>query len=90
MFFKWIKQHLRVKTFWGETDNAVRLQIHIAIITYCLVGIIEEDLHLERPIVEVMRILSSALLCKEDMLDLFIPSDTKETTANAIQLCFDF
>ena len=90
LFFKWIKQHLRVKTFWGETDNAVRLQIHIAIITYCLVGIIEEDLHLERPIVEVMRILSSALLCKEDMLDLFIHSDTKETTANAIQLCFDF
>lgn len=37
-FFKWIKQHLRVKTFWGGSENAVRIQIHVAIITYCLIG----------------------------------------------------
>jgi transposase len=42
LFFKWIKQHLKVKTFWGTTENAVRLQINIAIITYCLVSIIEK------------------------------------------------
>nr|WP_262897008.1 transposase [Prevotella herbatica] len=62
LFFKWVKQHLRVKTFWGESENAVRIQIHVAIITYCLIGIIERRLNLNRPIVQIMRILCSALL----------------------------
>ena len=53
LFFKWIKQHLKVKSFWGESDNAVRIQIHVAIITYCLIGIIEHDLKLRRPIMQV-------------------------------------
>lgn len=44
LFFKWIKQHLRVKTFWSTTENAVRIRINVAIITYCLVSIIAEDL----------------------------------------------
>jgi IS4 transposase len=65
LFFKWIKQHLKVKSFWGQTDNAVRIQIHVAIITYCLVAIVEHYLKLNRPVVEVMRILSSSLLVKD-------------------------
>jgi len=73
LFFKWIKQHLRVKTFWGRTENAVRIQIHVAIITYCLVGIIEHELQLGRPIVEVMRILGSSLLVKDNIRDLLEP-----------------
>ena len=48
LFFKWIKQHLRVKRFWGENENVVRIQIHVAIITYCLVGIIEHDMQLHQ------------------------------------------
>lgn len=67
LFFKWIKQHLRVKRFWGENENAVRIQIHVAIITYCLVGIIEHDMQLHRPIVEIMRILGSSLLVKDNI-----------------------
>ena len=73
LFFKWIKQHLRVKTFWGESENAVRIQIHVAIITYCLIGIIEHDLQIGRPINEVMRILGSSLLVKDNIRDLFEP-----------------
>lgn len=73
LFFKWIKQHLRVKTFWGDSENAVRIQIHVAIITYCLVGIIEHELKLNRPIVEVMRILGSSLLVKDDIRELLQP-----------------
>jgi IS4 transposase len=72
LFFKWIKLHLRVKFFWGESDNAVRIQIHVAIITYCLIGIIEHDLKLGRPIMQVMRILGSSLLTKDDITELFI------------------
>ena len=71
LFFKWIKQHLRVKTFWGESENAVRIQIHVAIITYCLVAIIEHDLNLGRPVFEVMRILGSSLLVKDNIRELF-------------------
>jgi hypothetical protein len=73
LFFKWLKQHLRVKRFWGESENAVRIQIHSAIITYCLIGIIEHDLKLGRPIVEVMRILGSSLLVKDNIRDLLEP-----------------
>ena len=39
LFFKWLKQHLKIKRFWGTTENAVRIQISVAIITYCLVAI---------------------------------------------------
>ena len=69
--FKWIKQHLRVKRFWGDSENAVRIQIHVAIITYCLIAIIEHDLHLDRPVFEVMRILGSSLLVYDNLRELF-------------------
>ena len=70
LFFKWIKQHLQVKKFWGQSGNAVRIQIHVANITYCLMGIIEHDLEIGRPIVEVMRILGGSMLVKDDLLEL--------------------
>ncbi len=70
LFFKWIKQHLRVKTFWGTSENAVRIQIYTDIITYCLVAIIEHKMNLKRNVYEVMRIMSSALLTKENLRDL--------------------
>ena len=90
LFFKWIKQHLRVKSFWGESENAVRIQIHVAIITYCLIGIIEKKLQLNGPIIQVMRILGSGLLLKENMLDLFFhPALEKEKKADQ-QLNIDF
>lgn len=71
LFFKWIKQHLKVKTFWGESENAVRIQIHVAIITYCLIAIIEHDLKLDRRVFEVMRVLGSSLLVKDNIQELF-------------------
>lgn len=71
LFFKWIKQHLRVKRFWGDSENGVRVQILVAILTYCLVAIIEHDLELDRPVFEVMHILGSSLLVKDDLLKLF-------------------
>ena len=73
LFFKWIKQHLRVKSFWGESENAVRIQIHVAIITYCLVAIIEHDLKFGRPVIEVMRILGNSLLVKDSIQELLAP-----------------
>jgi len=48
LFFKWIKQHLKIKSFWVTSENAVRIQIFCAIIAYCLVAIIGYDLKIER------------------------------------------
>ncbi|MEY2902326.1 MAG: hypothetical protein RLY89_1432 [Bacteroidota bacterium] len=48
LFFKWIKQHLKIKSFWGVSENAVRTQIYIAIITYTLVSIIKAKLKLKQ------------------------------------------
>lgn len=71
LFFKWIKQNLRVKTFSVESENAVKIQIHLAIITCCLIAIIEHDLRLDKPVFEVMRIQGSFLLVKDGILKLF-------------------
>ena len=91
LFFKWIKQHLKVKLFWGESENAVRIQIHVAIITYCLIGIIEHDLKLERPITQVMRILGSSLLTKDPILELFIQSnDVGNSDVEQLEFELDF
>ena len=73
LFFKWIKQHLRVKRFWGESENAVRIQIHVSIITYCLTAIIEHDLKIGRPVFEVMRILGKSVLTTDSIRDLLLP-----------------
>src|SRR5690606_26044061 len=86
LFFKWIKQHLRVKSFWGVSENAVRIQIHVAIITYCLVAIFEHDLKLDRPVVEVMRILGNSLLVKDHIQELLAPMANMANDDNDCQL----
>lgn len=89
-FFKWIKQHLQVKRFWGESENSVRIQIHIAIITYCLIAIIEHDLKIDSPVFEVMRILGKSALTLDNIRDLLQPLKQKEDDKPDVQLYFDF
>ena len=89
LFFKWIKQHLRVKRFWGESENAVRIQIHVAIITYCLTAIIEHDLKIGRPVFEVMRILGKSVLTTDSIRDLLLPLGENEKQDDR-QLNIDF
>jgi hypothetical protein len=64
LFFKWIKQHLRIKAFYGTSDNAVRTQIWIAISVYVLVAIVKKELRLERSLYEILQILSLTLFEK--------------------------
>ena len=71
LFFKWIKQHLKVKSFWGHSLNAVRTQIYIAIITYLMVAIVKHKLKLKQTQYEILQILSISLLCKTPLLELF-------------------
>ena len=71
LFFKWLKQHLKIKKFWGTTENAVRVQIYSAICTYCLVAIVQHDMHLDRSTYEILQILSISLTDKTLLRDLF-------------------
>jgi transposase len=89
LFFKWIKQHLQVKRFWGESENAVRIQIHVAIITYCLIAIIGHDLKIGRPVFEVMRILGKSALTTDSIQDLLKPLK-EDSKPDDRQLYFDF
>ena len=75
LFFKWIKQHLKIKSFWGTSENAVRIQIHTAIIAYCLVAIIGHDLKIDRSTYEILQILGISLLDKTPVKELFTNTD---------------
>lgn len=71
LFFKWIKQHLKVKSFWGTSENAVRVQIYSAIITYCMVNIMAEKLNLQQSTYEILQVLGISLLDKTPVNQLF-------------------
>lgn len=91
LFFKWLKQHLRIKKFWGTSENAVKIQIYVAIITYCIVAIVQHDMHLERSTYEVLQILSISLTDKTSLRDLFNKTDyndVKEQIDNSELLLF--
>ena len=70
LFFKWLKQHLKIKHFYGTSLNAVKTQIYVAIITFCLVAIVQHDMKLELTTYEVLQILSVSLTCKTHLRDL--------------------
>ena len=70
LFFKWLK-HLKIKKFWGTTENAVRIQISTAIISYCLVAIVQHDMQLKRSTYEILQILSISLTDKTCLKELF-------------------
>ena len=71
LFFKWLKQHLKIKKFWGTAENVVRIQICSAIITYSLVAIVQHNMQLKRSSYEVLQILSISLTDKTTLRDLF-------------------
>ena len=71
LFFKRLKQHLKIKEFCGTTENAVRIQIYIAISTYLLVSIVKHDMQLDRSIYEILQILSISLTDKTHLKDHF-------------------
>jgi len=75
LFFKWIKQHLKILAFWGISENAVKIQIYCAIVTYCLVAIIEHDLSINRSIYEILQVLSISLLDKTSLYELLYIAD---------------
>ena len=77
LFFKWMKQHLKIKHFWGTTINAVKIQIYCAVITYCLVAIVGSTLKIERSIYEILQILRFSLLDKSPLQEILMKNDRK-------------
>jgi hypothetical protein len=70
LFFKWIKQHLKIKTFWGESENAVKTQIWIAVCTYLMVAIAKKELKIERNLYEILQIISVSIFDKTQLNQL--------------------
>jgi len=77
LFFKWMKQHLKIKAFWGTSLNAVKIQIYCAIIAYCLVAITGNKLKVDRSIYEILQILSFSLLDKTPVREILTKCDYK-------------
>lgn len=71
LFFKWIKQHLKIKAFWGYNENAVRIQVYTAIIAYTTVALLKEQFKINHSTYEILQILSITLLDKNELNQLF-------------------
>jgi hypothetical protein len=92
LFFKWIKQYLRIKGFYGTSVNAVKTQIWIAISIYVLVAIVKKELNIARSLGEILQILSITLFEKVHMHQLltnFKPQNENTVSRNQLKL-FDF
>ena len=83
LFFKWIKQHLRIKAFYGTSENAVKTQIWIAVSVYVLVAIVRKRLGLEASLYQVLQILSVTLFEKTPILRALQTSDFENETSDS-------
>jgi hypothetical protein len=89
LFFKWIKQHLKIKSFWGTSQNAVLIQIYCALITYCLVSIVGNELKISRSTYEILQVIGISLLDKTPVNELLANvdfKDVKELNCNQLSL----
>ncbi len=77
LFFKWIKQHLKIKTFWGHSKNAVQTQICIALCAYLIVAIMKKRLDVKMPLYEILQILSVSMFDKTPLFELFTDADAE-------------
>lgn len=91
LFFKWIKQNLRIKHFFGNSDNAVKTQIWISICVYVLVAIVKKELKLERSLSSILQILSVNVFSKEPLAQLLTENESQIEQDHACnQLVFNY
>lgn len=89
LFFKWIKQHLKIKSFWGRTENAVKTQIWIAISIYVLVAIAKKRFKLRQSLYEILQVISICIFDRTPITDLFtnsIQQNFKELDPNQLNI----
>ena len=89
LFFKWIKQHLRIKRFLGTSENAVKTQIWCAVSTYVLIAIVKKELHLEASLYTLLQILSVSVF-EKTLISCAVQPGTRATeippSANQLNL----
>lgn len=92
LFFKWIKQHLRIKSFFGTSENAVKTQIWIAVSVYVLVAIIRKRLKLELTLYQILQILSVTIFEKTPLLQAIQATDSQDDLVETSKqlILFDF
>ena len=92
LFFKWIKQHLRIKAFYGTSENAVKTQIWVAVSVYVLVAIVRKRLTLEASLYQILQILSVTLFEEMSILEALQASDSDNNLFDAANrlILFDF
>jgi hypothetical protein len=92
LFFKWIKQHLRIKAFYGTSENAVKTQIWIAVSVYVLVAVLRKRLGLEASLYQILQILSLTLFEKTPILRALQASDSENDLGDSGNqlILFDF
>src|SRR5262249_5231803 len=89
LFFKWIKQHLRIKVFFGTSENAVKTQIWIAVSVYVLVAIVKKRLNLSASLYEMLQILSLTMFERiplDQLLNKIIAGDIQAFSSNQLNL----
>lgn len=86
LFFKWIKQHLRIKAFFGTSENAVKSQIWIAVSVYVLVAIVKKRLNLRASLYEILQILSLTMFERTPLNQLLAPTATAKLGENQLPL----
>ena len=92
LFFKWIKQHLRIKKFLGTSENAVKTQIWCAVSTYVLIAIVKKELHLDASLYTLLQILSVSIFEKTQLTCALQPDATRTIAPPAADqlMLFDF
>ncbi len=91
LFFKWLKQHLRIKRFWGTSENTVRIQVYVAITTFCMVAIMQHKMKLIRSTYEILQILNLSLTDTTLLVDLLNKTnfqDVKDQSSSSELLLF--
>jgi len=83
LFFKWIKQNLRIKHFFGTTDNAVKTQVWIAICVYVLVAIVRKELRLELSLSQILQILSVNVFEQIPLAELVTKTQLQNNPSNS-------
>lgn len=88
-FFKWIKQHLKIKSFWGHSENAVKTQVWVAISVYVLVAMAKKKFNIQQSLYEMLQIFSLSMFEKVSIYQLFLQSqlqNVKEHNNNQLYL----
>jgi hypothetical protein len=91
LFFKWIKQHLKIQSFWGRSENAVKIQIWIAISVYVLVAIAKKKFYLKQSLYEILQVVSICIFDKVPLNELFskpIQQNFKELNDKQLKILY--